>query len=109
MITSTNVVLHLLTDLTTKVAPESSRSSFEKVTSTSKVISVKQVSGSTMSGTSNEETKKSYELVALENGEAGSASTENSEKRNRDMKWTGLNFTAGKTNILTDCWGTVSC
>ncbi len=62
-----------------------------------------------MSGTSNEEAKKNYELVALENGEAGSASTENSEKRNRDMKWTGLNFTAGKTNILTDCWGTVSC
>jgi hypothetical protein len=54
--------------------------------------------------------KDNYELVAMESGEGTTSvdSEDQSTKVSPDIKWVGLNFTAGKTKILTDCWGSVS-
>jgi ABC-type lipoprotein export system ATPase subunit len=68
------------------------------------------MTGSTTVAAGKEEVKPNYELVAMESGEGATSngSEGHSTKASPDVKWTGLNFTAGKTKILTDCWGSVS-
>jgi hypothetical protein len=47
-----------------------------------------------------------YEMVAMEAGTAV-ASVKSPNRTSPDIKWTGLNFQAGSTKILSDCWGVV--
>ena len=59
-----------------------------------------------------EATVKDYHLVDTESGEQttlelGSPKRSGSTRIAPEIRWSGLNFKAGKANILTDVWGRV--